>query len=495
MKFIDNLLNRITMYRLVLYTLCVYWAIGFIFNIFGILNYGALAMIYEAVIILVSCWFLNELLARIFKVPANVESFYITALILMLIVSPAPLTMSYVFFLVLASVGAIASKFVLNIQRKHIFNPAAFGVALTALLGIGYASWWIGTASMLPFVLAGGFLIIRKVQRWNLVFSFMAVAFAEIVLIGLTRNAAPLSSLQRGLLDSSIIFFASIMLTEPLTMPPTQPRRVLYGLLTGALFSPAVHFGNLYMTPELALLIGNIFSYLISPKFRLMLTLNQKTKMAADIYDFSFMPDRKINFRPGQYLEWTLGHKPSDSRGNRRYFTIASSPTEAEIKMGVKFYPEASSFKRSLQSLAPGQRLFVSQLAGDFILPKDVEEKLVLIAGGIGITPYRSMAKYLTDRNEVRDIILIYSAKAPTDFVYQDVFKAAEDVGWWNIYTASDVEGYLTADRLKKEVPDYKERMFYISGPRSMVVVFQDTLKKLGIPKSRIKTDFFPGFV
>ena len=82
------------------------------------------------------------------------------------------------------------------------------------------------------------------------------------------------------------------------------------------------------MTPEIALVLGNIFSYIVSPKIKAMLTLVGRVKQTPNTYDFIFESDKKFSFLPGQYLEWTLGHDNTDDRGNRRYFTIASSPTE-----------------------------------------------------------------------------------------------------------------------------------------------------------------------
>jgi ferredoxin-NADP reductase len=305
--------------------------------------------------------------------------------------------------------------------------------------------------------------------------------------------------------DSPILFFAFVMLTEPLTTPPSRRRRIVCGALVGLLFAPFLHFGRLYLTPELALLAGNVFSYLASPKTKYLLRLKATTRLAPDVFELRFMSDRRVRFRPGQYLEWTLGHSRPDSRGNRRCFTVASSAAEDEVRLGVKFYPAASSFKRSLLAMRPGDAIAASQPAGEFVLPASRREKLVFMAGGIGITPFRSMIRGLLDQEEKRSITVLYSNKTAAEIVYADVLEEARlRLGIKTVFTLTDAKsvppewqgevGRVDAEMLAKAVPDYVERVFYLSGPRLLVVGFEEMLRGLGIPKRRIKTDFFPGF-
>lgn len=505
LNFIDNFLNRITMYRLVLYYLIGLLGAAFILSFLGLLHYSPAALAFSSIAILLISWASNNLFAYIFKVPANVESVYITALILILIIAPPTAgltsTISLIFW---ASVWAMASKFIVTRKKKHIFNPAAFAVALTALTLNQSANWWVGSLYLLPFVLLGGFLVARKISRFDLVLPFFITALSGVIISTLMKGANPINALQTTLLVSPLFFFAFVMLTEPLTTPPSRFSRVVYGALVGVLFAPAVHFGSIYSTPELALLFGNVFSYLVSPKERLMLKLKEKIQLSPDLFDFVFTPDQKINFRPGQYMEWTLGHERSDSRGNRRYFTVASSPTEPDMRLGVKFYPNPSSFKRSLFYLKTGDSIAASQLAGNFVLPRK-NKKLVFIAGGIGITPYRSMIKYLLDKNEPRDIILFYSAKTAPEIIYRDVFDEAQRrLGIKTVYVLTDEQktplnfqseiGYLSPEMIMRQVPDWSQRTFYLSGPRSMVLSFEESLKTIGVPGSNIKIDYFPGF-
>jgi ferredoxin-NADP reductase len=307
----------------------------------------------------------------------------------------------------------------------------------------------------------------------------------------------PASTIQKALIHTPLFFFASIMITEPLTTPPTRKWRMIYGAIVGALFSPFIAVGGISSSPELALLVGNVFSYIVSPKGKHVLTLKEKEAISNDIYHFTFAADKKLSFRPGQYLEWTLGHNTVDSRGNRRYFTIASSPTEETLQLGVKFYEPSSSFKKKLLALQPGDTVIAGNLAGDFVLPRDPAQKLVFIAGGIGITPFRSMVKDLIDREEKRDAVLFYSNRTPEEIAYRTLFdEAAQKIGIKTNYITTDGPngGRLTADIIKKEVPDYAERMFYLSGTYAMTNAFRNTLRKMGVIHAHIKIDFFPGF-
>jgi len=458
--------------------------VGLIYSIAGVLPFDPISYVFSFTLLLVVAGIANFIFSKVFEAQSNVESWIISALILGLIIAP-PKNLHDVIFVGWAAVLMVTSKFVLAIGKKHIFNPVAISVAVTAIAIGGTANWWVGNVAFLPIVAIGGFLIIRKIKRWDLVLGFLVVA---LIMIGPARWI-------RSVNDTPLIFFAVIMLTEPLTTPSTRSLRIIYGALVGFLFAPQIHFGSVFTTPELALVIGNIFSYIVSPKYKLILTLRQKIKLTPDTYDFVFWPDRQINFTPGQYMEWTLEHENPDARGNRRYLSLASSPTEREVRIGVKVGFPPSTFKKKLIALALGQKIVAGQLIGDFTMPSDKNKKLVLIAGGIGITPFRSMIKYLVDKNEKRDIVLLYSASLSSDFVYQDVFRQAQDkLGIRTIYVDSKTQGHTDATTLSREIPDYKSRNFYISGSHGVVSAFEDILKQLQIPRSQIITDYFPGF-
>jgi ferredoxin-NADP reductase len=505
---IDSFLNKTTMYKTVLYYLAMLIVAAILFSAVGWLPYNPLAIVVSTLFIVVVCGIINEIFTRAFDAPANVESFYITALILVLLITP-PTSFSdtsFFWFATWASVWACASKFMFAIKNKHIFNPAAFGVAIMAITVGLSATWWVGTGIMLPLVVIGGFMMIRKIQRWDLILSFLAMVLGMSLWSVFSRGGTNyFSTIQNLFVLTPIAFFAFAMLSEPLTTPPTRWLQIAYGAFTGFLFMPSAHILSFYFTPETALLAGNIFSYIVSPKQKLILHLAGIKKLANDTYEFVFNSDQHLSFSPGQYLEWTLAHSGPDMRGNRRYFTIASSPTEDTVKMGVKFYPEPSSFKSSLSMMRPGHLMVASQLAGDFTLPKNTKKKLVFIAGGIGITPFRSMLKYAADQKENRNIVLLYANKTPGDIAYADEFAVMQKQMFLKtIYTVTDTKsvtsdwrgrvGPIDEKVIREDIPDFAERIFYISGPRGMVASYHSMLRSMGVPAWHIKEDFFPGF-
>ena len=502
---IDYLLDRVTMYRLVLYVLIGLIAIAAVLSYFTLLPFSPLSLLLSTVFLVIMCWAANSILASIFAVPTNVESAFITALILALIIDPTKSPGDFL-FLGWAAILATSSKYILALHNKHLFNPAAIAVVITSFALGESASWWVGTASMLPAVLLGGVLLVRKLRQGEMVVLFVTAALVTVCVVSLLQGLSVTRELQQLLVASPLFFFAAIMLTEPLTAPPTQKLKRIYGLLTGILFIPQLHLGPIYSTPELALVIGNIYSYLVSPKQKVVLRVKRKSKIASNIVDFVFKPSQRLAFEPGQYMEFTLAHPKPDSRGNRRFFTLASSPTEECLHLGVRFYANSSSFKKALYRVDGRTKMIAGQIAGDFTLPQDPRQKLVFIAGGVGITPFRSMLKYLLDMNQRRDIVLFYSNRTADEIAYQDIIREAQTkLGIKTFYTLTKTEtiprnwsglvGRIDENMIEEAVPDYEERTYYVSGPPDMVRAYEHILKNLGVKSDQVKKDLFPGLV
>lgn len=503
---IDDFLNKTTMYRLLIYYLGGLLGIAVIVGLFGNLGFSSVALVISTAVLLTACWVINRVFALIFNTSVNHESSIITALILALIITPK-LGIYDIMFLLAASGLAMASKYILTVNDVHIFNPAAVAVVITAFGPQQNASWWIGTAAMLPFVLSGGLLVMRKIRREQMVMAFFITAFLITALFTWFSHGSPLTAIKQTALTSPVFFLGFVMLTEPLTSPGTKNKQTWFGILVGLLVPPQVHIASFYTSPELALVIGNIFAYIINPRIRLFPVLTQKIRVAANSIDFVFNPGKRLAYQPGQYMEWTLPHNHIDNRGNRRYFTLASSPTEPTLRLGVKFYEQSSSYKKAMLDMTEQTSIVAAQVAGDFILPKNPKRKLVFIAGGIGVTPFRSMVKYLVDTREQRDVIVLYAANNAQDIVYKTVLEQArQELGIRTTYLLANPDptqpleayqraGYVDSNTVRVAVPDYRERMFYISGSHQMVVAVQDALGELGVSKRHIKVDYFPGYV
>jgi ferredoxin-NADP reductase len=493
------------MYRLVLFVLIGLIGIAVILASFHLLPFSPLALLASSLFLVIMCWAMNTIFAFVLNVPTNIESASITALILALIIDPAQSPIDFQ-FLGWAAILAMASKYIVALYKKHLFNPAAIAVVITSCVLGKSASWWVGTVSILPVMLIGGWLVARKLRQEDMLWSFCAAVLVGVGTMTFVQGGTVFLQLEHLLIQSPLFFFACIMLTEPATAPPTKNLRRLYAVLTGILFIPQIHINTLYSTPEIALVVGNSFAYLVSPKRKVVLKLSKKKKMAPDIVDFVFKPSQKLSFVPGQYMEFTLAHPHPDSRGNRRYFTLASSPTENAVHLGIRFSEQGSSFKKALSHIDGRTQIIGAQIAGDFTLPPDPEQKLVFIAGGIGITPFRSMLKYLLDSQERRDIVLFYANKTVDEIVYKDVLSTAQaKLGVKTFYTLTDTAaapkgwsgslGRISEEMIQKAVPDYKERIYYLSGPPNMVKAYEQVLKNMQIKNSQIKKDFFPGLV
>ena len=504
LHIVDRILNATTMYRLIVYYLGGLLAVATTFSFFGVLPHNPLELMASTAFLVALCWAINALFAYAWEVPTNTESSLITALILALIITPGS-PYENALFLTWAAVLAMASKYLLTLGKRHIFNPAALAVAITAIALGQSATWWIGgNMTMLPFVLVGGLLIVRKLRRFDLVLAFILAALASSLITATWTPDGVGSMLYRALSHSPLLFFAFVMITEPLTTPPNRRLRIVYGALVGALFAPWVHLGSIYSTPELALLVGNIFSFAVSPRLKALLILREVRTIAANTYEYVF-ESLTHRFTPGQYAEFTLAADSSDTRGNRRYFTISSSPSESALSIGVKFYEPSSTFKSGLAELRPGDSVLAGALAGDFTLPPDTARPVALIAGGIGVTPFRSMIKHQLDTRTHRDVVLLYANRTESEIAYRDIFDAATSaaIGFRAHYTltGSDIptewkggRGFVDARMIAAQIPDYRERLFYISGPHRMVTDFTTTLRAMGVPYHHIHTDFIPGF-
>lgn len=211
-----------------------------------------------------------------------------------------------------------------------------------------------------------------------------------------------------------------------------------------------------------------------------------------NVYSFIFEPDKKVSWQPGQYLHYELPHPGADDRGVERWFTISAPPYEKHIQLTTRFDQEHSStFKEALEKLEPGADVEAGEPRGEFLLEPGAARH-ILIAGGIGVTPYHSMLLQLDHDGQPLNVDLLY-ANRDQNFVFDNEFqklvakhpefKIRKFVGDQRI-TEEDLKPYLADE----------SNVFYVSGPRPMVEAYQHLLEDLDVSPERTKTDYFPGY-
>ncbi len=501
-----KILDGTTMYRTVTVGLTFLALSALGLGFWHVIPYRFSEQLISLVVVLVVALVTNYMASQLWKVVVSMESAVITALIVHFLVIPVQLTKLEDLWVIATVVFlAILSKFVVSWRKQHIVNPAAFGAFAMALVysvlpvpGYFESNWWVGQVELFIPLLLAGMVVVLKVRKWTPVISFLVIACLVFLFEGWRFDGEPLSRFSYFWLSGPSVFLAFFMLTEPFTMPPTKRLQAFYGAFVGFisqtnLFLPL----SIKMTPELALVLGNLVFYPFTLRRKLYLPLQAIREIAKNTYEFVFIKPVGINFKAGQYLEWVLPHTGADNRGTRRYFTIASSPLDNTMRIGVRFGEKNSSFEKALLSLKPGQTIIASQLGGDFVLMSDSTIKVACVAEGIGVTPFISHISHMELSKISNDTVLFYCNNTLAEVAYRDRIQASQSMiplKVINILAKEDITcyetGYLTAKIIKKYAPDFLERSWYLSGTSAMVDVNTKLLKELGVDRGKIKRDF-----
>lgn len=223
------------------------------------------------------------------------------------------------------------------------------------------------------------------------------------------------------------------------------------------------------------------------------LTLQNRYLEASDVESYIFKPQEPLVCQAGQFLHYVLHHEPTDERGSDRWFTNAAAPNENEVRITTRLTADkGSSFKLALQSMKVGEEIEISDVGGDFVVD-DLAKEYVFIAGGIGVTPFRSILKELDHLGKRINATLLYSNRNE-DFPYKKEFDefAMRNADLKIHYLVSPER--IDETNVRKFVPDLQKPIFYVSGPEPMVESLGTMLEGMGIPKNHIKQDFFPNY-
>lgn len=205
------------------------------------------------------------------------------------------------------------------------------------------------------------------------------------------------------------------------------------------------------------------------------------------IYSFIFEPENTLTWEAGQYLNYTMPDIPPADAD--RLFTIASAPSEGHVRL-TTFIGE-SQFKQKLVKLEPGALVEADQLGGDFVW-QDKPEKKLYIAGGLGITPFRSSIVERFNTDLPNTVTLLWAGQDEQCPFLDEITQLADKDDEMTLVRS--IGERLNADNIREKVPDIEERVIYIAGSQQFVESIGESLHASGIPKDRIKYDWFDGY-
>ncbi len=211
----------------------------------------------------------------------------------------------------------------------------------------------------------------------------------------------------------------------------------------------------------------------------------------------------EVDFRPGQYFWVTLIDPPyEDEKGSRRHISVLTSPNEGGV-LGLCTRLRESAFKRSLAELPIGAEVEVEEPKGGFVLPEETDLPYVFIAGGIGITVFRSMLRYIVEEKLLHRVTLVYSNRdrASTPFLDElsELEREHENVRvlltMTNDPTWEGESRRIGPDLLRDHLGDDLSSFLYLlAGPPAMVEAVTEQLRAAGIPEERIRPERFTGY-
>lgn len=233
--------------------------------------------------------------------------------------------------------------------------------------------------------------------------------------------------------------------------------------------------------------------------------LTRSEEVAEGTMAFHFTRPSGFEFRAGQSVDVTLIDPPeTDAEGNTRAFSIASPPFEDHLTIATRM--RDSAFKRVLRQAPHELEVRVEGPGGSFTLHKNANKPAVLLAGGIGITPFLSMVRQAAKDKPPQLLYLFYSNRRPEDAPFLDLLAAlpAENPNFHFIATMTAMAksrrqwtgetGVIDREMLLRHVPEPAGPIYYIAGPPAMVAAMRKMLASAGVDEDDIRTEEFSGY-
>jgi ferredoxin-NADP reductase len=243
----------------------------------------------------------------------------------------------------------------------------------------------------------------------------------------------------------------------------------------------------------------------ISEPAQCLVKLKRRTEVAERTMTFAFEKPANFIFKAGQFLEFTLTNPPeTDAEGDSRAFSIASAPHEDMLMIATRMRDTA--FKRVLGSMPLESQLKIEGPFGDLVLHNSQARAAVLLAGGIGITPFRSIVVRAAKEQLPHQVFLFYSNRRPEDAPFLEELKGLERVNpnFKFVATMTDMArsarswdgetGYVDDGMLSRYLKRAVSPIYYIAGPPAMVTALREMLNHTGIDDDDIRAEEFAGY-
>ena len=506
---VRGVLGRVSMYRLVQSSLGLLAVIAPGLSFAGLVVPDPLEVLASAAVLVVACAAADLAAQSVLRMPRRLESSLITAAILLFVLRPTVEPLGLV-GLVVAGVVASLSKYLLAWRGRHVLNPAATGAAVLTILSVavpdlGGSAWWVGSPWLAGPVLVLGLLILARTDRLAVVAVFWVVA----AVVAFVRTTVQFQSagfpvdvttvILQVAFSSPFLFLGAFMLSEPLTLPPRRWQQFVVAVVVGVLAGWPIAIGAITLGQERALLIGNLVAFLFCLRAAVRLRVEGRRDLTPTVRELTFRAERSFSFSPGQYLELDVPHRRPDARGTRREFSIASAPEDLPtVRIAFKDGSQ-SSYKRALAEVPVGATLAVTGVWGDFVLPSRPTAPVLLVAAGVGVTPFVSQLRHLAATGQDRDVVLVYVVSEASELAFRDDLAASGipvvvfcrdepsdlPAGW--VWAGPD---RVDADGLLRAVPDIALRTAYVSGPPRLIADLAPALSRA----ASLTTDAFAGY-
>ncbi len=223
--------------------------------------------------------------------------------------------------------------------------------------------------------------------------------------------------------------------------------------------------------------------------------LDKKT-VAEGTIALSVAKPENFNFQAGQYVTMELISKAG--KPLLHCLSMASAPYEKSLLFATRL--SESEYKQRLNSLKVGDEVKIVGPLGAFTLPKDEYQKVAILTGGIGITPFLSMIRDAVKNNSSREIILFYANANKSRAAFLEELQNVKLVNYKLVPVMSDDDnwdgekGRINTDLLKKYLEDFNTYTYYIAGPPAMTTAMHDLLTSECVIEDKIKVEEFPGY-